>query len=59
MAGVGFGSFLSVLTAGRIVDVLGPTGPARVGGFGALALGLGMFVLLPKVDVASRRPREA
>lgn len=50
MIGVGVGSSLSMLLAGRLVDSLGATAPARWGGVGSLLLSVSLIWLLPRVS---------
>jgi len=60
MIGVSLGGFLSSLTAGWLVDAVGATAPARVGGVGALLLAaLVPFVLAPADGARAEAPAEA
>jgi PPP family 3-phenylpropionic acid transporter len=54
MVGIGMGSMLSNLTAGVLVDAVGPKAPALAGGLASALLLLSIPWLLPAVDVHRR-----
>jgi hypothetical protein len=53
MIGISLGSILSNLTAGWLIEAVGPMAPARIAGIASVALLLALPLLLPPAPPVS------